>query len=79
MRFDYLHKTCYLKLKNIDNDCENKILYFPFSFLNSLGFHFITKYAFYSKLKFELNLLWFCENEVLLVACRCVLTTKKKQ
>ena len=76
MRSTYLHETVILKLKNVDNDCENIILYFPFSFLNSVGFYFITQYAFYSKLKFERDSLWFYVNEILSVAYKFVLTIK---
>ena len=42
MRYDNLHKKLILKQKKVDSDCGNKILYFLFTFLNSIGYHFMT-------------------------------------
>ena len=53
MQSDYLHKNCYFEAEKVDNASENQILYFLLSFVNSTGFHFITKYAINSKFKFE--------------------------
>ena len=72
MLSDYLHKNCYFEAENV----ENKILYFSFNFLNAVGLPFIAKYAFYSKLKFERNLMWFYVNEILSVACMFVVTVQ---
>ena len=61
-------------LKEVDNACENKILYFPLSFLNAKGFRFITKYVFCSKFKFKQNLLLFHVYEILPLTTKTVMT-----
>ena len=76
-----MHNNCCLEAeKKVDSACQNKLLYFPFSFLKLIGFNSITKYAFYSKLRFEWN-LWgiqgFHMYETVSAACRFVVTTKR--
>ena len=79
MRSGYLHNNCCFEAeKKLIALVKTNFCIFHLVFL--IGFNFITKYAFYSKLRFEWN-LWgiqgFHEYEMVSAACRFVVKTKK--